>query len=154
MAAPGRLSGARGSIYLRDSANKLVDSYMWEFEGNQEVAEATTKGENWKRYSPGVGHGRVRIQSFVSTTNQTAVGSLLAGPVGGGTDPPYSPTIVSPLGVGTPIDFILEYVNVSSASSHIVVGQGFVTRAQQHVARDGIITEELDIELDGPVGIN
>ncbi len=157
MAAPGRLSGARGSIYLRDSASKLIDSYMWEFEGMQDVAEATIKGETWKRYAPAMGHGRVRVQSFVSTPPHTAIASLLGGTGSSTTVPPWKDTMVavtSGLAVGTPIDFLLEFVDVSSAANQIVTGQGYVTRVQLHVARDGIITDEIEIEVDGPVSVN
>lgn len=132
-----RLSGARGSIYLQDSSTKLLDSYMWEFEEVQDVAECSIKGENFKRYAADVGSARVRIQSFVSTIPASAVTGYL------------DRNLVTTAGVGTAVDFSLEFFDTGSASNQIVIGQGYIVRAQLHVARDGIITDEIEIEVDG-----
>lgn len=132
-----RLSGARGSIYLAGSGSKLADSYMWEFEENQEVLDCSIKGENFRRYVADVGHGRVRVQSFVSSLTATPLTSVM------------NADNVAAHGAGTRVAFILETVNVSNVAGIIVQGSGYVVRSQIHVARDGIITDEIEIEVDG-----
>jgi hypothetical protein len=115
-----RLSGSRGSIYLAGSGTKLADSYLWEFEETQEVLDASIKGEQFRRYVADQGHARVRIQSFVAVH-----------------------------GAGTRVAFILETVNVSNVAGITVQGSGYLIRSMLHVARDGILTDEIEIEVDG-----
>ncbi len=138
-----RLSGARGSIYLADSATKLADSYAWEFEEAQEVLDASIKNEAFKRYVADVGTGRLRVQSFVSSATTTPVTSRM------------NSSLVAATGAGTSINFVLETVDnaagFSAGTGAIVIGQGFLIRSQLHVARDGIITDEIEIEVDGPL---
>lgn len=133
-----RLSGARGSIYLAGGA-KLSDSYSWEYEATQEVLDASIKGESSRVYVADQGHGRVRIQSFVSSSIATPLTSLM------------NSSRVAAHGAGTRVAFVLETVNNSIATPIIVAGAGYLVRSQIHVARDGIITDELEIEVDGPL---
>lgn len=128
-----RLAGNRGAIYLADSGTKLLDSYLWEFEAMQDVLDASIKGERWKRYEADVGHGRVRVETFVSNVAATEVASSL------------ETNLVSALGVNTPVDFVLHMVDGNA----IVTGQGYIVRSQTRVARDGIITDQIEIEVDG-----
>jgi hypothetical protein len=128
-----RLTGAMGSVYLAGSGTKLSDSYLWEFEESQEVLDASIKGEAFRRYVADQTHGRVRIQSYVSSTTTTPLTSTL------------NTSRVTGAGVGTRVAFLLETVDGGT----IVSGSGYLTRAQLHVARDGLITDELEIEVDG-----
>lgn len=129
-----RLTGKEGSIYLAGSGTKLGDSFNWEYEGMQDVLDASIKGENWKRYVADVGHGRVRVQCYNSTAGASEVTNQLTG------------SLVSAAGVGTQVDFVLHQIDGSAA---VVTGTGYVTRSQLHVARDGMITDEIEIEIDG-----
>lgn len=132
-----RLSGSRGSIYLAGSGTKLADSYLWEFEETQEVLDASIKGEQFRRYVADQGHARVRVQSFVSTTPGTPLTSVM------------NTSLVALHGAGTRVAFILETVNVSNVAGITVQGSGYLIRSMLHVARDGIITDEIEIEVDG-----
>lgn len=134
-----RLSGARGSIYLAGGA-KLADSYSWEFEENQEVLDCSIKGEAFRRYVADIGHGRVRVQSFISSSSSTPL-----------TGTYMNPNLVTSAGAGTRVAFVLETVNTDITTPIIVSGSGYLVRSQLHVARDGILTDELEIEVDGPL---
>lgn len=131
-----RLSGSRGSIYLA-GGSKLADSYLWEYEETQEVLDCSIKGENFRRYSADQGHGRVRVQSFISSGTATP---LTAG---------LHSRQVTTAGVGTPVAFVLETVDQNISTGIIVSGSGYIIRSQLHVARDGILTDEMEIEVDG-----
>ncbi len=134
MAFPKRLGGQTGSIYLAGSSTKLLDSYMWEYEEQQEVLDASIKGENFKRYTADVGTARVRVQSFVSFPGDFSPLTTL-----------MNTLLVLPGGGGSPVDFTLDMVD----GRRIIVGQGYIIRAQLHVVRDGIITDEIEIQVDG-----
>jgi len=134
MAFPKRLGGQSGSIYLAGSSTKLLDSYMWEYEEQQEVLDASIKGENFKRYTADVGTGRVRVQSFVPFPGDHSPLTTL-----------MDTLLVLPGGGGSPVDFTLDMVD----GRQIIVGQGYIIRAQLHVVRDGIITDEIEIQEDG-----
>ncbi len=140
MAFPKRLGGQSGSIYLAGSSTKLLDSYMWEYEEQQEVLDASIKGENFKRYTADVGTGRVRVQSFVPFPGDHSPLTTL-----------MDTLLVLPGGGGSPVDFTLDMVD----GRQIIVGQGYIIRAQLHVVRDGIITDEIEIQVDGrPAVVN
>lgn len=129
-----RLSGKNGSIYLQNQATKMADSFMWEWEAQQTLLDCTIKGERWKRYVAQVGEGRVRIQSFVPSPGTfTPVSSILLA------------NLVTALGAGTPIDFVLDLLD----GTQTLIGQGYVMRSQVHVARDAIIIDEMEIQVDG-----
>jgi hypothetical protein len=132
-----RLSGARGSIYLADSTTKLADSYSWEYEEMQDCLDASIKNESFKRYVADVASARIRIQSFVSSATTT----------------PLTSGMNSHL--GSSVNFVLETQDnpsgFATSVGAIVIGQGFIIRSQLHVARDGILTDEIEIEVDGPL---
>ena len=131
---PFRLAGIQGAVYIAGSLAKLTDAYMWEYEEQQEVLDSSINGESFKRYTPDVATGRVRIQSFVKKPGDfTPVTSLMHN------------NNVLPNGVGSPLDFILHMKD----GSRTVTGQGYLIRSQLHVARDGIITDEIEIQVDG-----
>jgi hypothetical protein len=130
-----RITGSRGSIYLSGSGTKLADSYMWEFEENQEVLDSSIKGEFFRQYTADQGHARVRVQSFVSSTSATPLTSVM------------NTSLVAAHGAGTRVAFVLDMVDAGT----IVSGSGFLVRSTLHVARDGIITDEIEIEVDGPL---
>lgn len=134
-----RITGSRGSIYLSGSSTKLLDSYLWEFEENQEVLDSSIKGEFFRQYTADQGHARVRIQSFVSANPATPLTSVM------------NTSLVAAHGAGTRVDFVLETVNISLSTGVTVQGSGFLVRSMLHVARDGLITDEIEIEVDGPL---
>jgi hypothetical protein len=107
---------------------------MWEAELQQNVLDASIKGERFKRYAADVDEGRVRVQAHVSFPgDQSPLTRLLAA------------TSVSTTGGGTPVDFVLDMID----GLRIFVGQGYIIRSQFHVVRDGIITDEIEIQIDG-----
>jgi hypothetical protein len=128
-----RLAGIRGSVYLADSVTKLADAYQWEFEENQEVLDASIKGERFRRYVADQGHGRVRVMSKVSSAAATPLSSGM------------NADLVTAAGAGVAIDFVLHMVDGTAT----VTGQGYVVRSQLHVGHDGEITDEIEIEVDG-----
>lgn len=131
---PKRLGGQRGSVYLLGSSQKLLDSYLWEYEEMQTVLDATVKGESFKRYMPDVGEARVRIQSFVPFDGSTSAVTFM-----------MDANLVEPSGGGIPVDFALHMID----GLRTIVGQGYIIRSQLHVVRDGIITDEIEIQVDG-----
>jgi hypothetical protein len=134
-----RLSGIQGAIFLAGSSTKLGDSFMWEYEEQQEVLDASIKGEHFKRYAADVGTGRVRIQSFVPAPgSQTPLSGVM------------DANLVNAAGGGAPVDFILNMLDPTQT----VFGQGYIVRSQLHVARDGIITDEIEITVDGQPVVN
>jgi hypothetical protein len=135
---PKRLGGQKGSIYLQGSTTKLLDPYMWEAELQQNVVDATIKGERFKRYEPQHGEGRIRLQSFVPFPGDRSPLSHV-----------LQNTLVTGAGGGIPIDFVLEIVD----TLQMFVGQGYVIRTQLHVVRDGIVTDEMEIQIDGQPSI-
>jgi len=136
---PARLSGARGSIYLAGSLTKLADSYDWEYEETQDIHDCTIKGENKKRWAAGEGHSRVRIQSFVESPGTT---SALTGPI-------MHTNQVAAHGVGNLVAFILDIVD----GGGVATGTGYVIHSQLRVARDGIVTDEIEIQVDGDLAV-
>lgn len=128
-----RRSGARGSVYLAGSGTKLADTLSWEFEENQDVLDCSTKGERFRRYVADVGHGRVRITSFISSDTTTPLTSVM------------NSSLVAVHGAGTRVAFVLDQTDANT----IVSGSGYLVRSQVHVARDGALTDELEIEVDG-----
>jgi len=132
-----RITGLRGSIYLADSVTKVADSYNWEYEEAQEVLDCTIKGEPFKRYAASVGTARVRVQAYTRVAGPGApLTALMA------TD------LVTNAGVGTPVDFTLWGAD-TNATNPKVVGQGYIVRSQLRVPRDGLILDEIEIEVDG-----
>lgn len=134
MAAPKRLGGQSGSVYLAGSTTKLLDAYMWEAEEQQELLDASIKGEHFKRYTADVGTGRIRVQSFVPFPGDVSPLSRL-----------MNASLVTTNGGGTPVDFKLDMIDGKT----IYIGQGYIIRSQLHVVRDGIITDEIEIQIDG-----
>lgn len=135
-----RIGGQQGSIYLAGSSTKLLDSYMWQFEEQQDVLDASIKGERFKRYMPDVGTGRLRVQSFVPFPGTvTPLTSVMNG------------SLVTGAGGPIPVDFTVMMIDGKTT----IVGQGYIIRAQLHVVRDGIITDEIEIQVDGqPTTVN
>jgi hypothetical protein len=141
MAFRKRLGGQSGSVYLAGQTQKLLDIYMWEYEEQQEVLDASIKGEDFKRYTADVGTARVRVQSFVPFPGDHSPLTAL-----------MDLALVTSQGGGTPVDFVLDMVD---GTGRTVVGQGYITRSQLHVVRDGIITDEIEIQVDGrPTVVN
>src|SRR5436309_1559044 len=95
-----RLGGQSGSIYLSGSSTKLLDSYMWEYEEQQDVLDASVKGEHFKRYTADVGTGRVRVQSFVPNPGDVTPLTRV-----------MNNSLVTTGGGGTPVDFSLDMVD-------------------------------------------
>ena len=138
---PPRLTGKNGAIYLAQSTTKLADSYSWEFEATQDMAECSVKGEPHMHYVPNVSAGRVRIQSFL-TASSPLTGPMIADRVNGS-------------GVGIPVNFALFALDTDQSTTSLVLGNGWLVRSQLHVARDGIITDELEIQVeDTPFGVD
>lgn len=137
---PKRLGGQSGAVYLIGTSDKLLDSYMWEYEEQQDVLDASEKGEHFKRYAADVGTGRVRIQSFVPFPGDRSPLTFL-----------MNLSLVTTGGGGTPVAFALEMVG----GKPTILGQGYIIRSQLHVVRDGIITDEIEIQVDGqPTVVN
>ncbi len=134
---PPRLTGKNGSIYLAQSTTKLADSYSWEFEETQDLAECSIKGEPFMRYVPNVGSGRARVQSFLTLGSPLTV--------------PMNADLVGAAGAGTPVNFALFTLDTDQSTTSQVLGHGYIMRSQLHVARDGIVTDELEIQVDGSV---
>jgi len=135
-----RMGGQSGSVYLAGSTIKLADARMWNYEEEQKVLESSIKGEHFERYTPDVGTGRVRVQSFVPFPGAVTPLTRL-----------MNESLVTPGGGGTPVDFALDMID----GNRIVTGQGYIVRAQLNVVRDGIITDEIEIQVDGqPTGVN
>jgi hypothetical protein len=129
-----RVGGIQGSIYLGGSSQKLADSFLWEYEEQQDVLDASIKGEAFKRYTADVSTGRVRVQSFVpQPADRTPLTFVM------------DISRVAPGGGGTPVDFVLHMIDGQTT----IVGQGYIIRSQLHVVRDGIITDEFEIQVDG-----
>jgi hypothetical protein len=58
-------------------------------------------------------------------------------------------SIVTSLGVGTVVDFVLEMDNVNKGTNDTIAGQGYIIRSNLRVPRDGLIADEIEIEVDG-----
>lgn len=134
-----RLTGKNGSVYLAGSTTKLTDSFVWEYEEMQQVDACSIIGESFEVYAANVSTARVRIQSYVS-----------------GSTSPLSNVMdtsrVTNAGVGTIVSFMLEGLDGTSTvpgAAPYVSGTGFITRSQLRVARDGMIVDEMEIQVDG-----
>lgn len=129
-----RLTGKNGSVRLPGGGLVLPDTFSWEYEERQKVDPCSIKGESFEVYAADNTVGLVRIQSFVQG------GSPLSSQM--------DANRVTNVGVGTLLSFDLRGVE-GSLSDVRVQGTGWLTRSQVRVARDGLITDELEIQVDG-----
>jgi hypothetical protein len=134
-----RLTGKNGAIYLAQSTTKLGDTFMWEYEQNLEVAECSIKQEAFGKYVPNMTTARVRAQTFVSA------GSPFTSAMFGDIPPDVT-------GRGAPVNFLLSGLDGSNTTV-LVQGGGWIVRSQLHVARDGLITDDMEIQVEGDVAI-
>lgn len=125
-----RLTGHLGAIYFGAVPVKVAEAYNWVFEDTVKVERCSVKGDAWERKLAGRGDGTVTCEAYVTTF--AALARLL-------------PTNV---GSGAQVTFRLDAVD-ASASFQQISGVGYISRGRLTVPHDGLITDVIEITLDG-----
>lgn len=125
-----RLTGHGGAIYFGVVPLKIAEAYNWVFEDTVKVERCSVKGDGWERKLAGRGDGTVTCEAYVTTF--AFLSRLL-------------PTNV---GSSAQITFRLDAID-ANAGFQQVSGTGYITRGRLTVPHDALITDVIEITLDG-----